>query len=57
MKRGHVYASVRELIKLQLKGRVTKMRLGKGTKLDLPYQSVIELSWADEVSNDEDNAD
>lgn len=55
--KGHVFSAVRDLIKLQLKGKATKMRLGKGTKLNLPFQAVIELSWEDEVSNDAGDAD
>ena len=55
LQKGHHYEAVRELIKLQLKGKSTKMRLGKGTKLNLPYQAVIELSWSDEEPDDKSN--
>jgi len=44
--KGHHFDSVKELIEKQLHGKETRLRLGRGTKLDLPLQRVIEMSWA-----------
>ena len=30
----------------ELNGKTAKMRLGRGTKLNLPPQHVLELSWS-----------
>jgi len=42
---GHHYSAVRDLIFAQLNGSTNTIRLGRGTKLNLPPQRVIELSW------------
>lgn len=45
VKQGHHYSAIRSLIIKELGGRALKMRLGRGTKIDLPTQHVLELSW------------
>ena len=45
VKHGHHYHGIRSLIQKELGGRSIKMRLGRGTKVDLPTQHVLELSW------------
>lgn len=42
---GHHYSGIRSLIKKEMGGRSTKIRLGRGSKVDLPTQHVIEMSW------------
>lgn len=51
IKQGHTYSQVRGHIIAELNGKSTKMRLGRGTNLDLPPQHVLELSW-DAPGND-----
>jgi len=46
VQKGHHYDGIVELIKQHLRGKSTRIRLGRGTKLDLPTQRVIEMSWA-----------
>ena len=45
IKRGHHYASIRGLIKSEMNGKFHKVRLGRGTKLDLGAMHTIELTW------------
>jgi hypothetical protein len=46
VKQGHHYSAIREMIFKELNGKTAKMRLGRGTKLNLPPQHVLELSWS-----------
>jgi hypothetical protein len=46
VKQGHHYHAIRALIFKEMNGKTTKMRLGRGTKVNLPPQHVIELSWS-----------
>jgi hypothetical protein len=56
VKHGHHYHAIRGLIFKELSGRTVKIRLGRGTKIDLPTQHVIELSWSHDayISNAQD---
>ena len=46
VKQGHHYTAIVDLIKKEMQGNVTKVRLGRGTKISLPPQHVLELSWS-----------
>ena len=52
VRQGHHYSAIRDLIIKELNGKATTMRLGRGTKISLPPQRVLEMSW----SYDEYNA-
>ena len=56
VKHGHHYHAIRKLIYKELSGRAVKIRLGRGTKIDLPPQHAIELSWNHDayISNAQD---
>jgi len=45
IKRGHHYESIRGLIKSEMNGKFRKVRLGRGTKLELGSMHTIELTW------------
>lgn len=45
VKRGHHYATIRGLIKSEMNGKFHKVRLGRGTKLELGAMHTIELTW------------
>ena len=45
VKEGHHYSAIHGLLIKEMDGKKKKMRLGRGTKVDLPPQHVIEVSW------------
>ena len=46
VKQGHHYTAIVDLIKTDMNGRTNKIRLGRGTKISLPPQHVLEMSWS-----------
>ena len=46
VRQGHHYGAIRDLIIKELNGKATTMRLGRGTKISLPPQRVLEMSWS-----------
>ena len=45
VKQGHHYSAIRAMMAKEMKGKGIKVRLGRGTKVDLPPQYVLEVSW------------
>jgi len=46
------FASVKDKLKTEFGAKTVKLRLGRGTKINLPLQHVIELTWDDGSPND-----
>ena len=59
VKQGHHYTAIVDLIKTDMNGKHNKVRLGRGTKISLPPQHVLEMSWSYDayVSHQQDRID
>ena len=58
VKQGHNYATICDMVKDTMQGENIKIRLGRGTKIALPPQHVIAMTWSYEgfVSKQQDQA-
>ena len=46
------FGAIKEKLQTEFQAKTIKMRLGRGTKISLPLQHVIELTWNDGAPND-----